>query len=113
MKVLLLLPLVKEFHALLTIFLLKFPFQSRIVVVLDVVVCAPWQILGDLRPSVTVFLVELKDKQVLLPCPFVFLDVRIQVIVPPLSTQENELRRPVGGSSAWRLRQKPACANLW
>lgn len=40
--------LVEELHALLARLLLKFTFQSRVVMVLNVVVCTPREMLGDL-----------------------------------------------------------------
>lgn len=67
---------------MLTSALLKLAFKCGIVVVLDVVVGAAWQVLGDLAPSVSIRLVQLKDKSVLVLCPLDFLDIRVQVVVP-------------------------------
>ena len=50
--------------------------------VLDVVVSASAQMLGDLRPSVPVRLMEFKNTLVLCNGPLDFLDVRVEVIVP-------------------------------
>jgi hypothetical protein len=51
-------------------------------VVLNVVVSAPRQVLGDLRPSVAQFLMSLDDEHIFLLSPLVLLDVRVQVVVP-------------------------------
>ena len=50
--------------------------------VLNVVISAPRQVLGDLRPSVAQFLMSLNDEHIFLLRPLVLLDVRIQVVVP-------------------------------
>lgn len=50
--------------------------------VLYVVIGAPGEFLGDLRPAIAVDLVQLQDHQIFLPGPLVLLDVRVQVVVP-------------------------------
>jgi len=55
--------------------------------ILDVIVGAAGQMLGDFTPSVTVRLVQLEDKSVLVLCPLDFLDVRVQVVVPSTEMQ--------------------------
>ena len=52
--------------------------------VLNVVISAPRQVLGDLRPSVAQFLMSLDDEHIFLLRPLVLLDVRVQVVVPSL-----------------------------
>ena len=43
-----LLLVIDQFHSLLSCPLLNLPFQRRIVMIFDVVVCSAWQMLGDL-----------------------------------------------------------------
>ena len=74
---------IDELHAVLAGPLLKLAFQSRIVVVLNVVIRAAGQLLGDLRPTIAKDLVQLKDGLVFMRCPLDFFDVRIEMIVPP------------------------------
>ena len=50
------------------------------------VVSSTREVLGDLGPSVSKFLMRVDDGPIFLFSPFVFLDVWVQVIVPPLST---------------------------
>ena len=50
--------------------------------VLNVVVSAPRQVFGDLRPSIAQFLMSLDDEHIFLLSPLVLLDVRVQVVVP-------------------------------
>jgi len=64
---------------------LHLPFKSRVVSIFNVVVRAPRQILCNLGPLVTELLVPPDDCSVFLKGPLVFLDIRIQVVVPPLS----------------------------
>jgi len=53
-------------------------------VVFDVVVRAARQVLSDLTPAISIDLVQLKDSLILLGRPLDFLDVRVQMIVPPM-----------------------------
>ena len=66
---------IDQFHSLLSCPLLDLPFQRRIVMILDVVVCAAWQVLSDLRPPITIRLMELEDALVLRRRPLDFLNV--------------------------------------
>lgn len=50
--------------------------------VLNVVISAPRQVLGYLRPSVAQFLMSLDDEHIFLLGPLVLFDVRVQVVVP-------------------------------
>lgn len=50
--------------------------------VLDVVVCAARQELGNLRPLVAVNSMILKDQRVFLLSPPVLLNIGVQVVVP-------------------------------
>ncbi len=50
--------------------------------VLDVVVCAAGQMLGDLTPAVSISHVQLQDKIIFLMSPLDFLDAWVQVVVP-------------------------------
>mmetsp|Transcript_3158 Transcript_3158/g.9795 ORF Transcript_3158/g.9795 Transcript_3158/m.9795 type:complete len:215 (-) Transcript_3158:225-869(-) len=59
--------------------------SGRVPVVLDGVVRAPRQQLGDLRPLVAVRLVRFHENAVLLLAPAVALDVRVEVVVPALA----------------------------
>ena len=56
--------------------------QSRIIMILDVVVRSPGQMLGNLRPLVSIDTVELENLLVLFGGPLHLLDVRVEVIVP-------------------------------
>ena len=62
--------------------LLQLSLESGIVVVLDVVVCAAGQMLGDLTPAVSISHVQLQDKTIFLVGPLDFLDAWVQVVVP-------------------------------
>ena len=53
--------MIDELHTVLARPLLKLSFQSRVVMVLDVVVRASGQLLSNLRPTVAKDLVQLKD----------------------------------------------------
>ena len=57
--------------------LLHFSLQSWIVVVFDVVVSPPFEVLSNLGPPVTVDLVALQDFVILLSCPFELFDVGV------------------------------------
>lgn len=50
------------------------------------VVCSSWEVLRDLRPFISKFLMRLYDGPIFLFGPLVFLYVRVQVVVPSLST---------------------------
>ena len=50
---------------------------SRVEVVLNAVVRAPWQLLRDVRPFVTELLVQVKNLLLLLPVDRIFVDVWI------------------------------------
>jgi hypothetical protein len=58
--------------------------EGGVEVVLDVIVGPTWQVLCDLRPSIAQFPVCLDNHQVLFVSPLVLLNVRVQVIVPPM-----------------------------
>lgn len=73
-----------HFHLLLATALLETTFERRVVVVLDVVVCAARQVLGDFTPSVTVDSMELQDFDIFLTRPLDFSDSWVQMIVPPI-----------------------------
>ena len=66
--------------------LFHFAFQGRVEVVLDVVVGAPYQVLGYFRPPIPILVMELQYLVVLLICPFVFFYVWVQVIMPSFTT---------------------------
>jgi hypothetical protein len=53
--------------------------------ILDVIVCSPGEILGDLGPAIAELLVGLNDKHVFILSPLVLLDIRVQVIVPSIN----------------------------
>jgi len=55
-------------------------------VVLNSVVGAPRQQLGDVRPLVTILLLGFEDDAILLVAPGGLLDVWVEVVVPPLTT---------------------------
>ena len=75
--------MIDELHAVLARPLLKLTFQSRVVMVLDVVIRASGQLLSNLRPTVAKDLVQLKDELVFVRRPLDFFDVWIKMIVPP------------------------------
>ena len=77
-----LLLMVDKLHSLLPGPLFKFPFQSGVIVVLDMVVSAARQVLGDLGPPVAIHLMQFKDSLVFMDGPFNFLNIRIKMIVP-------------------------------
>ena len=83
--ILITLPLVcaDHLHLLLTTALLELSLKSRVVVVLDMVVGAARQVLGDLAPTVAVDGVQLEDLDVLLGSPLNLFDSRVKMIVPP------------------------------
>ena len=62
--------------------LLHLALQSRVIVVLDVVVSATREVFGDLRPLVAIDRVVFQYKTVLFFSPAIFLNLRVQVIVP-------------------------------
>jgi hypothetical protein len=62
-----------------------FPLESRVKTIFDVVVCSSRQKFCDLAPFVSVLFVSLNDGSIFVTGPFVFLDVRIQVVVPALA----------------------------
>ena len=66
--------------------LLIFPLHCRVPVVLDGVVRSAWDQLCDFCPLVAPLLVGIEDDSVLLVSPGCFLDLRVEVIVPPLPT---------------------------
>ena len=74
--------MIDELHAVLARPLLKLTFQSRVVMVLDVVIRAAGQLLSNLRPTIAKDLVQLEDELVFVRCPFDFFDVWIEMIVP-------------------------------
>ena len=74
--------MVDELHAVLARPLLDLAFQSRVVMVLDVVICAAGQLLSNLRPTIAKDLVQFKDKLVFMRSPLDFFDVWIKMIVP-------------------------------
>jgi len=67
----------------------QLPLQSRVEVVLYVVVRSPGKQLGDLRPLVSHVLVQLNNFLVFFFSPLVLLNIRVQVVVPPNSNQES------------------------
>ena len=50
------------------------------------IISSTWNKFGNLRPFVAVYTVVLDDRPILLLRPLVLLDIRIQVIVPSLTT---------------------------
>lgn len=54
--------------------------------VLDRVISSSWQKFGYFCPSISHSLMSLDDKHIFIICPFFFFDVRIQVVMPSLST---------------------------
>ena len=63
----------------------KFFLHGRVPVVLDGVVGAAGEVFGDLSPPVAERLVGQEEDPLLVLAPVLLLDVRIQMIVPPLS----------------------------
>jgi len=63
---------------------LQLALERRVEVVLDVVVRAAGQQLSDLRPLAPHVLVQLYYLRVLLLCPLVLFNVRVQMVVPPI-----------------------------
>ena len=57
--------------------------KSGIEMVLDMVVGASREKLCNLRPSITQLFVSLYYQVIFLLCPLVFLDIWVQMIVPP------------------------------
>ena len=80
-----LLALVKLFNFGLSGPLFHFPFKRRVIMVLNMIICPAFQVLGDLRPAVAVDLMVLEDFVVFFGSPLHLLDVWIQVIVPSTS----------------------------
>ena len=74
--------MVDELHAVLARPLLNLAFQSRVVMVLDVVICAAGQLLSNLRPTIAKDLMQLENELVFVRCPFDFFYVWIEMIVP-------------------------------
>lgn len=75
--------------------------------VLDIVVSATWEELGDLGPLIAELIVELDDLAVLLISPLVLLDVGVEVVVPPRKESERALTFPCtacrcGRGAPWR-----------
>jgi len=78
-----LLPLpVQAFNLALVTLLLHLAFEGGVEVVLDVVVRAALQVLGDFRPPVAVLHMKVKDFLIFFFRPLVFFDVRIQMVMP-------------------------------
>lgn len=73
---------IDQLHPLLSRPLLDLPFQSRVIMVLNVVVCAAREVLGDLRPSISICLMELQDALVFGGRPLDLFDVGVEMIVP-------------------------------
>ena len=80
-----LLTLVKLFNFGLSGPLFHFPFKRRVIMVLNMIICPAFQVLGDLRPAVAVDLMVLEDFVVFFGSPLHLLDVWVQVIVPSTS----------------------------
>ena len=80
-----LLTLVKLFNFGLSGPLFHFPFKGRVIMVLNMIICPAFQVLGDLRPAVAVDLMVLEDFVVFFGSPLHLLDVWVQVIVPSTS----------------------------
>ena len=70
--------------------LLKLTFQSRVVMVLDVVIRAAGQLLSNLRPTIAKDLVKLKYELIFMRRPLDFFDVWIKMIVPPKIMKKSE-----------------------
>jgi hypothetical protein len=64
----------------------QFPLQSRVEVILNVIVRPPREQFGDLRPLVAHVLVQLNYFVIFFVCPLVLFYVWVQVIVPPIIT---------------------------
>jgi hypothetical protein len=62
--------------------LLHLAFQCRVIVVLNVVISAAGEVLGDLGPLVSIYSVILQDERVLFFSPAIFLNLRVQMVVP-------------------------------
>lgn len=71
---------------LLVVHLGEFLLHGGIPVILDRVVSASLEVLGDLCPAVTESLMSEEQQPLLLITPLLLLDVGIQMIVPTLST---------------------------
>ena len=83
--------LVDGFHTLLAGSLLDFALESGVVMVLDVIICAAGEVLGDLGPAVTIDFVELKNSLVFLVSPLNLFNVWIEMIVPSKNQSRNRL----------------------
>lgn len=72
---------------LLMLHQLHFSLQSRVEMILDVIVSAARQEFCDFRPTIAELPVILYDDAVLFLGPLVFLDVGIEVIMPPTNVK--------------------------
>ena len=77
-----LLALVKLFNFGLSGPLFHFPFKGRVIMVLNMIICPAFQVLGDLRPPIAIDLMHRQDLLVLSWGPLHLLDIRVQMIVP-------------------------------
>lgn len=68
---------IRDFH---------FTFESRIKSIFNVIVSPARQELCNFRPFISKLLVKSDNGYVLLRSPFILLNVRVQVIVPPFAT---------------------------
>ena len=73
---------VQAFNLALVTLLLHLAFEGGVEVVLDVVVRAALEVLGDFRPSVAVLHMKVEDFLIFFFRPLVLFDVRIQVVMP-------------------------------
>ena len=70
----------------LTIWNLKLPFEGTIKSILYMIISSTWKKFGDFTPLVTILFMSLNYLLIFLNSPFVFLDIRIQMIVPSFTT---------------------------
>ena len=82
-----LLAMVELLNSCLAGSLLHLPFECRVVMVLNMVVGSSLEVLGDLRPAVAVDLVVLEYLVVLFNGPLHLLDVRVEMVVPPIKVK--------------------------
>ena len=57
--------------------------MSGVKIVLNAVIWTPRQLLGNVRPLIAKLLVQIKNFLLFFPIYWVFLDIRVQMIMPP------------------------------
>ena len=82
---------IEAFNASLSGLLLHFASESRIVVVFNVVIGAPWKMLRNFRPLVAIDSMVFQDKGILFFSPTILLNLRIQMVVPPKKSNYEQI----------------------